>query len=245
MTRWRIFALAVGATLVAALARAGEGGDKPLPYAEGPKPIPLLATFIGNMAFAITDGTTTIYTDFPYESGYSGYMTYDFAGVPKTPGALCLVTHGHRDHFDAALFARMDAILIAPPDVEARVPKERTIRFAPRMRYRDVEIEALATPHGPIGHTSYLVTWHGLRLYFTGDTDSVDQLLAMKDLDVAFVSPWLIEKVAGMKGRIDARQVVCYHHQSGEKVPALQNRLVPGQGETIALTALTATPAPR
>ncbi len=209
------------------------------------EPAPLHATFIGNMAFAITDGKTTIYTDFPYESGYAGYMTYDFAAVPKAPGALCLVTHGHRDHFDAALFAKMDALLIAPPDVEKRVAADRTIAFAPQMTYRDVAIEALETPHAGIGHASYLVTWHGLRLYFTGDTDSVDQLVAMQGLDYAFVSPWLIERVADRKGRIDARQVVCYHHQTGEKVPAFQNRIVPRQGETLALAAPSATAAPR
>jgi hypothetical protein len=54
----------------------------------------LTATFIGNMAFAVTDGTTTLYTDFPYESGYSGYMTYDFDAVPKAKDSLCLITHG-------------------------------------------------------------------------------------------------------------------------------------------------------
>ncbi len=210
-----------------------------------PEPAPLHATFIGNMAFAITDGKTTIYTDFPYEPGAFGYMAYDFAAVHKAPGALCLVTHGHRDHFDALLFAKMDAMLIAPPSVEAGVAKARTIPFAPRMRYRDIEIEPLATPHGKIEHTSYLVTWHGLRLYFTGDTDSADRLLAMKNLDVAFVSPWLIEAVAARKGRIDARQVVCYHHQTGEKVPAFQNRIVPAQGETLTLSAATAASAPR
>ncbi len=236
MNRVRVAVAVVAAVLAASLVLA-EGA--------GSKSIPLLATFIGNMAFAITDGTTTIYTDFPYESGYSGYMTYDFAAVPKARGALCLVTHGHRDHFDPPLFSKMDAMLIAPPDVEARVPKERTIPFAPRMRYRDIEIEAQTTPHGPVGHASYLVTWHGLRLYFTGDTDSAAELLAMRSLDFAFVSPWLIQRVAESKGRIDARQVVCYHHQADERVPPLQNRIVPRQGETLALPAVTATTAPR
>ena len=236
MNRSRIPALLVAAALAAALVRAEDSG---------PKPIPLLATFIGNMAFAITDGTTTIYTDFPYESGYSGYMTYDFSAVPKAKGALCLVTHGHRDHFDTLLFSKMDAMLIAPADVEARVPKERRIPFAPRMRYRDIEIEAQSTPHGPVGHASYLVTWHGLRLYCSGDTDRADQLLALKNLDFAFVSPWLIQRVAETRRRIDARQVVCYHHQADETVPLFQNRIVPRQGETLALPAVTATTAPR
>ena len=37
----------------------------------------LEARFIGNMAYAISDGTITLFSDFPYESGYSRYMTYD------------------------------------------------------------------------------------------------------------------------------------------------------------------------
>lgn len=205
----------------------------------------LQATFIGNMAFRITDGTTTVYTDFPYESGYSGYMTYDFASVPKDPGALCLVTHGHRDHFDAGLFAKMDAVLIAPPDVESRVAKDRTIPFAKSMRYRDVAIEAIETPHARIGHVSYLVTWRGLRLYFTGDTDDVGALLAARNLDYAFVSPWLLEMAAGRKGRIDARRVVVYHQQADEAVPAIQDRILPKQGETLTLEAVSAAAAPR
>jgi hypothetical protein len=39
------------------------------------------ARFIGNMAVAVTDGTTTLMSDFPYQSGYSRYMTYDPAAI--------------------------------------------------------------------------------------------------------------------------------------------------------------------
>ncbi len=34
--------------------------------------------FIGNMAYEISDGETTLLSDFPYESGAFGYMTYKF-----------------------------------------------------------------------------------------------------------------------------------------------------------------------
>ena len=205
--------------------------------AGAPAPAKLQAQFIGNMAFAITDGKTALYTDFPYESGAFGYMSYDFAKVPKAPGSLCLFTHGHRDHFDAALFAKMDAKAIAPPKVAAMLPPARVIPFAPKMTYRDIAIEAFPTPHGDADHASYLVEWHGVRLYFTGDTDSADQLLAMKNLDYAFVSPWLIGKIAQQKGRIDAKTVICYHHKTGDKVPELQDRIVPQPGATLSLVA--------
>lgn len=242
------------AILLTAFASAGGGGDKPLPYdpggpgspgSPGAKPNQLELRFIGNMAFAISDGKTTLYTDFPYESGYSDYMTYDFDAMQKVPGALCLVTHGHRDHFDAPLFAKMDAKLIAPPAVAAKVAPGRAISFAPKMAYGDIAIEALPTPHAAIEHFSYLVTWHGRRLYFTGDTDSTDQLLAMRDLDLAFVSPWLLKAVAEKKKSIHAKRVVVYHQAAGEKVPPIQNRLVLEQGESFVLESLSAAGDPR
>ena len=206
--------------------------------AANPATPPLGAQFIGNMAFAITDGKTVIYTDFPYESGAFGYMSYDFARVPKAPGSLFLITHGHKDHLDPALLAKMDGKVIAPPKLAATLPAARVIAFAPKMTYRDITVESFPTPHGDTDHASYLVTWHGLRLYFTGDTESTDQLLAMKNLDYAFVSPWLLGSVAQKKARIDARTVICYHHRAEDKaIPEVQNRIVPRPGAVIPLEA--------
>ena len=210
--------------------------------AEGQK---LDVRFIGNMAFAVTDGKTTLYTDFPYQSGAFGYMTYDASAVPAARECVCLVTHGHLDHFDPSLFARMGCALIAPPSLVKKIGTNRAVAFAPEMAYRVIEIEAFRTPHGDIEHYSYLVTWHGRRLYFTGDTESTDQLLAVRDLDVAFVSPWLIEAVAKKNSRIDARRIVAYHHHTDEKVADLQDRKVPTQGETFFLEGVSAGAAPR
>ena len=113
------------------------------------------------------------------------------------------------------------------------------------MTYRDIQIEAVETPHAKIGHSSYLVTWKGLRLYFTGDTDSTERLLAMKNLDVAFVSPWLLAAVAEQKARIDAKQVIVYHQAATETVPDIQKRRLPKQGETFTLDGVSAAGVPR
>jgi L-ascorbate metabolism protein UlaG (beta-lactamase superfamily) len=69
----------------------------------------LEARFIGNMAFTITDGRVTVMTDFPYQSGYSGYKTYDPAEIRSTtPSTLVLITHRHPDHWDRAHFLTTD-----------------------------------------------------------------------------------------------------------------------------------------
>jgi L-ascorbate metabolism protein UlaG (beta-lactamase superfamily) len=213
-------------------------GARPLSAA----PPTLTARFIGNMAFAITDGRTTLFTDFPYEPGAFGYMTYDFASVPKpaTAGdALCLITHGHRDHFDPELFSKMPAgtKIIAPPTLAATLPADRVLPFSGRIAYRDITVEPVRTRHGDIEHFSYLVTWHGRRLYFTGDTDRYDDLVARHGLDDAFVSPWLLAAIVKHGKSIDARRVIVYHHKPDETVARLPSAFVtvPKQGETIAL----------
>jgi L-ascorbate metabolism protein UlaG (beta-lactamase superfamily) len=206
-------------------------------------PAALTARFIGNMAFAITDGSTTLFTDFPYESGYSVYMEYDAREIRSTtPSSIALITHRHGDHWDRELFEQTNWRVIAPEDALRGVAAERVIRALPVRPQRatitadSITIDALPTPHANLGHYSYLVTWRGRRLYFTGDTESIDQLVAMKHLDVAFVSPWLFERAAKAGRRIDARRIVIYHQTADERIPGCRDTChVPKQGETLKL----------
>jgi L-ascorbate metabolism protein UlaG (beta-lactamase superfamily) len=198
----------------------------------------LEATFIGNMAFAITDGTVTVMTDFPYESGYSGYMTYAPERIrSETAETLALITHGHRDHWDRALFEKTGWMLAGPPDVAAAVPERRVIGPSGGAAvFGPVRIEPLETAHANVDHYSYVLTWHGKRLYFSGDTESVDHLLALEDLDVAFVSPWLYRSALKRSGRIGAQRIVIYHHDATEAVSECRaGCIVPRQGERIRI----------
>lgn len=192
----------------------------------------LRARFIGNMAFQLGDGRVTLRTDFPYESGYSGYMTWTDALVPAAGESLCLVTHSHRDHFLPALGSRYCQALIGPKDVAAAfpgrsLPLDRPVSFGP------LAVTPLATPHRGLEHYSYLVEWNGFRLYFTGDTEDAGELLRQRGLDVAFVSPWLLRSATSGGRRIDARRVVVYHHGAGETVPEIQGRELPRQGDEL------------
>jgi len=192
----------------------------------------LTMTFIGNMAFRLSDGLLTVYTDFPYRPGYAGYMEYDPSGVTVEPGSFCLITHEHLDHWDPERFLRLqDVRVIAPPAITRGLPPDRVFRWGDSIRLRDVEILPIKTPHTD-AHHSYRVEWRGRSLYFTGDTDSTEALLAQRHLDVAFVSPWLLRRAADQGGRIDADLVVVYHHLPGERVESAQEIWQPRQGES-------------
>jgi hypothetical protein len=101
----------------------------------------------------------------------------------------------------------------------------------------DIRIRAIPTPHANVEHYSYRVDWVGQSLYFVGDTDDPAALLAQRRLDVAFVTPWLWQTVRARGARIDARNIVIYHHRSGESVSGCTGACrVPRQGERWALS---------
>jgi L-ascorbate metabolism protein UlaG (beta-lactamase superfamily) len=135
------------------------------------------------------------------------------------------------------LFAKTDWKVAGPNDVIASVPAHRVVPLSePRTTFGPIEIEPIATPHADVGHYSYIVTWHGKRLYFSGDTESSASLLAAKNLDVAFVSPWVYRAVVRNNHLVDARRIVIYHHEAGERIPECREPcLVPRHGQTISI----------
>lgn len=186
--------------------------------------------FIGNEAFHITDGKTTLLSDFPYTSGAFGYMTYEMKNIKPIVDGVALITHKHQDHWNPKLFSSMALAIMAPPEILAEVKGKKNISFADEMHYKGIKVQAFKTSHTP-EHYSYLVTWHGIRMYFPGDTESLDQMLKIQNLDVAFVTPWLISSLKESEGRIDTKILVVYHHQPHETIPNYHDRIVPKQGE--------------
>jgi L-ascorbate metabolism protein UlaG (beta-lactamase superfamily) len=198
---------------------------------------PVTATFIGNCAFRIELGEWTLFSDFPYQSGYSGYNTYTLPEDFRTVRGTALVTHAHLDHFDSALFGTCRLELIAPH----RSMAEQEAALA-RMEERGIHVYPIPTEHADMPHASYIVAVRGRRLYFTGDTEDPTELLRAKDLDVAFVTPWSIATINAIGRRIDARTVIMYHHEADQfkdrtvQAPCDRCRFViPQQGEVIEL----------
>ena len=163
------------------------------------------------------------------------------------------------------MFEQMDEemhlTIIAPSDVLEDVNCDRKILFgdvamgqhADTITYKDITIEPIRTPHwnwpNPPGdpdlkHYSYLVTWHGLRLYFPGDDayirgngipgdDSPPLMSTIKDIDVMLIKSLVIQENEGKMLPIDAKTLILFQYKTNEKVPPFQNYLRLKQGETI------------
>ena len=197
----------------------------------------LQARFIGQMAFAITDGSATLVTDFPYQIGYVDAPNYSESELSRgSSDTLALITHRHRDHWEPTLFGKTRWKVAGPADVIAGVPTDRVMALNGPTTVGAIRIDPIETPHARIGHYSYIVTWHGRRLYFSGDTQEPRSALEARNLDMAFVSPWLYRTINSRGRRIDAKRVVIYHHAAGEQVHGCaEGCVVPRQGETIEI----------
>lgn len=192
--------------------------------------------YIGNMSFHITDGRTTLLTDFPYRSGAFGYMKYDLKSITPIVDGLSLISHSHSDHWNRRRFKALDHAIIAPPRILKRLHGRKTIPFGELMRYKDIEVEAFKTPHrySP-EHHSYLITWHDVRFYFPGDAESPKHILDARGIDVMFITPPILRILHRLGRSVDAKRLIACHYRKreGEELPEYQDCLRMAQGEIL------------
>ena len=200
------------------------------------QPPRLELTFIGNQAVQISDGRRSLVSDFPYQSGYSRYMTYDRSKLSFDREVVALITHRHLDHFTSTEPRGSSWLVVGPREVVDRLPDGKPVSDS-AMTIGDIRIQPMRTPHADVEHYSYRVEWHGASFYFPGDTEDPATLIAQKELDIAFVTPWLWRNVQASGARIDARQIVIYHHEAGETIAGCTGACrVPAQGERWSVT---------
>jgi hypothetical protein len=190
----------------------------------------LTVRLVGNAGVLLSDGTTSLLVDLPYESGAFGYDHYDLAALHPAGTVVAVVTHHHRDHFAAELFLPQRTWrVIGPPSAVAGIPAARVIdgdsvtvgRFA---------VVAIRTPHTP-DHRSYRIRWLGRTLHFTGDTEAFDAVRAERQLDLRFITPWLQCRLVGAGHAARAERVVLYHLQPNgrDRVCGTPSRLRVGE----------------
>jgi L-ascorbate metabolism protein UlaG (beta-lactamase superfamily) len=199
------------------------------------RPPTLEIRFIGNAAFELSDGRTTLLVDFPYGSGAGGFMPYDSSAVRPRGLVLALFTHGHRDHFDREALLARGWPAYGPAEVLGLLPPDRVFSRADSVMVGAFRVVRIPEWHADIGHVAFLITWRGRRIYHSGDTMDPTHLLAMPQLDVALVQENLLCWMAQNRGaRVPAREVIVQHHFSGGSRGCLGARALQ-QGERLTL----------
>ena len=157
-----------------------------------------------------------------------------FDATPKAD--LILITHAHPDHMDPESIAKISKAgmeIIAPPSVVATVTSAKPISNGETKNWHDWTIEAVPAYNltrgpapGKLYHekgkgNGYVLTYGGKRFYFSGDTEGVPEMRALKNIDVAFVCmnlPYTMppEEAAAAVKAFHPKIVIPYHYRGSD-----------------------------
>jgi L-ascorbate metabolism protein UlaG (beta-lactamase superfamily) len=189
-------------------------------------------TVIHHASFMIENDGQVIHVD-PVSAG-------NYEGLPQAD--LILITHGHGDHLDAKMVAKLrksGTLVLGPEAVAKALPGTTVIRNGETRQVGDIKIEAVPAynekgiyhPKG-IGN-GYVLDLGGRRCYIAGDTDATPEMKALKNIEVAFLPisrPYTMTPAeAAEAARAFAPKVVYpYHYRDAD--PAALAKALEGSG---------------
>jgi L-ascorbate metabolism protein UlaG (beta-lactamase superfamily) len=165
-----------------------------------------------------------------------------FSEHPKAD--LILITDIHGDHMDPDSVkdaSKTGTEILAPPAAVQTVTTAKPIANGETKTWGDLTVEAVPAYNlkrgpapGKLFHdkgrgNGYVLTYGGKRFYFSGDTEGVPEMRALKNIDVAFVCmnlPYTMppEEAADAVKAFHPRVVIPYHYR-GSDLAVFQKRL--------------------
>lgn len=203
----------------------------------------VVITPIYHASALIQAGGKNIYMD-PVKPG-------DFDGLPSAD--LILITHAHGDHLDPATIAKLSkpgTEILAPAAVAATLKTAQVMENGQTKNWKEWKIEAVPMYNikrgpsaGKLYHpkgwgNGYVLTYGGKRFYFSGDTEDIPEMRALKNIDVAFICmnlPYTMtpqEAAAAVKA-FHPKVAIPYHYR-GTNVEAFKEALA-GTGIDVRL----------
>ncbi len=163
----------------------------------------------------------TIYID-----PYGGIEKYSAFAKPD----LILITDIHGDHMNKATLNDLDksqATLIAPPAVmeglsELNFKENIALKNNAKTKWMGIKIEAIPMYNLPETEDSrhpkgrgngYILSIGGKRIYISGDTEDIQEMRALKKIDIAFVCmnmPYTMEISQAASAVLEFRPKVVY-----------------------------------
>jgi L-ascorbate metabolism protein UlaG (beta-lactamase superfamily) len=156
------------------------------------------------------------------------------SGLPKAD--LILITDIHGDHMDPDSIkevSKAETDILAAPAVVQTVTAAKPIANGETKNWQGWTIEAIPAYNlkrgpapGKLFHdkgrgNGYILTYGGKRFYFSGDTEGVPEMRALKNIDVAFVCmnlPYTMppDEAADAVKAFHPKVVIPYHYRGSD-----------------------------
>ena len=151
----------------------------------------LSITPIQHASLMIQAGGKVLYVD-PAQGSYDNMPQADYI----------LITDIHGDHLVPAVIDKLKkagTVIVTPKAVAEKVPGAKVISNGEKTTAGPFTVEAVPMYNmkrgpsaGQLFHdkgrgNGYIVTYGGKRFYFSGDTEAIPEMKALKNIDVAFV----------------------------------------------------------
>ena len=209
-------------TLFAIVPLARAADTQVIPTPAGPVKI----TPLYHASTLIEAGGKTIYLD-PAKPA-------KLSGLPKAD--LILITDIHGDHMDPASIkevSKAETEILAPPAVVQTVTAAKPMGNGETKNWQGWTIDAVPAYNlkrgpapGKLFHdkgrgNGYVLTYGGKRFYFSGDTEGVPEMRALKNIDVAFVCmnlPYTMppDEAADAVKTFHPKIVIPYHYRGSD-----------------------------
>ena len=158
----------------------------------------------------------------------------NYEGLPQAD--LILITDIHGDHMAPAVLAKLrkpGTVVFAPEAVAKTVTDATIVRNGESRAWQKWTIEAVPMYNlkrgpqpGQLYHdkgrgNGYVLTFGGRRFYFSGDTEGIPEMRALRDIDVAFVCmnlPYTMppEEAAEAVRAFHPKVVYPYHYRGSD-----------------------------
>ncbi len=193
--------------------------------------------FLGNCGLYMTDGKLDIYTDFPYKSGAYNYMEYNSSELDSIKdNAIFIFTHKHADHYSKKVLKKAQ---------KAKNGKSYGPWNTDELEnYSDTSagfsVQVFKNKHRfCFNHYSYLISWHGKKIFLSGDTESAETISKVSNMDWAFVPYWILSDAKKKNITIDTKKIGLYHLYPDQKITGEipeKIKLLNTQGEVISIS---------
>ena len=168
-----------------------------------------------------------------------GQKVIDYASMPKAD--YIFVTHEHGDHFDKSALATLRSSqtrLVTNQRCADMLGTGEAMKNGDSKQIADgISVEAVPAYNNTEGHlqfhpkgrdNGYVITIDGLRIYIAGDTEDIEEMAKLKDIDIAFLpcnQPYTMtpDQLVRAAKMVKPRVLFPYHYGSTDvsTLPAL------------------------